>query len=97
MANNLTQEALANLIGCAPTHVSNIENNHTKVSLPLLVEIANVLGTGVDYLLLDQFIDLKQPLNNALYQDFQALSDKEKLFFLDLLKFVKEHDSVSIR
>ena len=59
IANNLTQEALASLIGCA--------------------------------------IDLKQPLNNALYQDFQELSDKEKLFFLDLLKFVKEHDSVCIR
>ena len=97
LAKNLTQEALASLIGCAPTHVSNIENNHTKVSLPMLVEIANALDTGVDYLLMDQYDNLTDPLLSALCQDFQSLSDQQKVFFIDLLRFIKNHDSFPIQ
>ena len=28
----LTQDSLAELVGCNTSHISNIENNHTKVS-----------------------------------------------------------------
>lgn len=49
----LTQERLAELINKSPKHISSIENATTKVSLPTLIDIANVLNTTVDYLLVD--------------------------------------------
>ena len=47
----LTQDNLAELIGCNTSHISNIENNYTKLSLNALLAIANSLDTSVDFLL----------------------------------------------
>lgn len=38
---NITQEKLAELSGVSVTHMSNIENANTKLSLPVLINIAN--------------------------------------------------------
>lgn len=51
----LTQEELAEMVGCYPSHISNIENNYTKASLNILLAIANSLGTSIDYFLSDQY------------------------------------------
>ena len=40
-SNKLTQEELAEMVGCNPSHISNIENNYTKASLNTLLAIAN--------------------------------------------------------
>ena len=40
---NITQEKLAELSGVSVTHMSNIENANTKLSLPVLINIANAL------------------------------------------------------
>lgn len=61
-SKNLTQDYIANAIGCNVSHVSNIENNHTKVSLNVLFSIADVLGVTMDYLLSDQLSDKSEVL-----------------------------------
>lgn len=48
---SITQEKLAELCNISIPHMSNIENANTKVSLPVLVDIANALNCTVDYLL----------------------------------------------
>ena len=50
-SRGLTQDLLAEIVGCNTSHISNIENNHTKVSLNVLLAIANALDTSIDYLL----------------------------------------------
>ena len=47
----ITQESLAKQIALSPTHVSNIETGNTKLSLPTMINIANVLAVSVDDLL----------------------------------------------
>ena len=39
----VTQETVADLIDITPAHMSNVETGKTKVSLPTLIAIANVL------------------------------------------------------
>jgi transcriptional regulator with XRE-family HTH domain len=56
----LTQEKLAEAAGVGIQHTSKIENGHTKLSLPAIISIANVLETTVDNLLMDS-IDASQP------------------------------------
>lgn len=41
----LTQDNLADIVGVNTSHISNIENNHTKVSLNVLLAITNALNT----------------------------------------------------
>lgn len=47
----LSQEELAEKVGISVTHMSHIETGNTKLSLPVLVELASVLGVGTDVLL----------------------------------------------
>ncbi len=48
---NITQEKLAELSGVSVTHMSNIENANTKLSLPVLINIANALDCDSSILL----------------------------------------------
>lgn len=47
-AYNLSQEQLAEKVGISTTHMSHIETGNTKLSLPVLVDIAKVLDVRTD-------------------------------------------------
>lgn len=49
----LTQEALAEKIGMSVTHISNLENAHSKASLTTFLNIANALDVSLDVLACD--------------------------------------------
>ena len=51
---NLSQEELAEKIGISTTHMSHIETGSTKLSLPVLVELAENLKVKTHYLLFSQ-------------------------------------------
>lgn len=50
-AHGLSQEALAEKVDISVTHMSHIETGNTKLSLPVLVDIARVLEVRTDDLL----------------------------------------------
>lgn len=52
-ASGLSQDQLAEKIGISTTHMSHIETGNTKLSLPVFVELAEVLGVRADELLYD--------------------------------------------
>ena len=49
----LSQERLAEKVNISVTHMSHIETANTKLSLPVLVDIATVLQVQTDELLFD--------------------------------------------
>jgi len=53
-ARNLSQENLAEQVGISVTHMSHIETGNTKLSLQVLVNLANVLEVRTDDLLYSQ-------------------------------------------
>lgn len=53
-AKELSQEQLAEQIWISTTHMSHIETGSTKLSLPVLVDIANALAVGADDILSEQ-------------------------------------------
>ena len=54
----LTQEELAGLCNCTPTHICNIENGKIGISLELLFKISILLGKSMDY-----FVDPQVKIN----------------------------------
>ena len=52
-AAGLSQEQLAERVWISTTHMSHIETGSTKLSLPVLVDLANVLHVSVDEILRD--------------------------------------------
>ncbi len=85
---NLTQEGLAQMVDCNVSHISNVENAHTKVSLIALLAIANALGTTIDYLLSSQYIKSENALDGAILKALENCSDEKKeriLRMIDLM------------
>ena len=76
---NLTQEQLAEKTGLSVTHISNIENNHTKLSIEKLIIIAKTLNLSLDSLIFDEIKETKQnyiiniPKDNIKKEDFDFL------------------------
>lgn len=81
VSRGFTQENLAEMVGCNTSHISNIENNHTKVSLNVLLSIANSLHTSIDYLLSNQYDNSSLALDNEILRAIQNIDNtkKEKL------------------
>ncbi len=85
---HLTQEELAEAVSCNTSHISNIENNYTKVSLPMLVSIANALDSSVDYLLKDSYNDKNTGIETELLLELNRLNDSEKKLLLRIAKVI---------
>lgn len=84
----LTQDNLAELVNCNTSHISNIENNHTKVSLNVLLAIANALNTSIDYILSEQYKNSSLALDNAIVRALRHCDNEKKekiLKFIDII------------
>lgn len=81
----LTQDNLAEMVGCNTSHISNIENNHTKVSLNVLLSIANSLNTSIDYLLSNQYENSSLALDNEILRAIRDFSNEKKEKILKMI------------
>lgn len=57
--NDLTQQNMADRLGCSQRVYSNYECGDVQIPIPLLIEVAKFYGTSVDYLL--ELTDEKKP------------------------------------
>ena len=87
---DITQEKLAEMTGLSTTHLSNVENAGTKVSLPSLVLIANALETTLDALVHDSLTVAREAYDKDFKDLLEDCSMKEKDFIYDLAKEAKK-------
>lgn len=84
----LTQDNLAEMVGCNTSHISNVENNHTKVSLNVLLAIANALNTSIDYLLSEQYENSSLALDNEVLRAIGDFDDNKKKKLLKMIEIL---------
>ncbi|MGO5231969.1 helix-turn-helix domain-containing protein [Thermoguttaceae bacterium LCP21S3_D4] len=84
----LTQDNLADIVGVNTSHISNIENNHTKVSLNVLLAITNALNTSIDYLLSEQYENSSLALDNEILRALKDCDDKKKKQILKMIEIL---------
>jgi len=82
---NMTQDNLAQMVDCNVSHISNVENAHTKVSLIALLAIANALNTTIDYLLSDQYTEPKDALDGAILKALKKCDTEKKERILKMI------------
>lgn len=87
-SRGLTQEKLAEMVGCNTSHISNIENNHTKVSLNVLLTIANSLHTSIDFLLSDQYDDPSLALDHEILRALKDCDIQKKEKILKMIDII---------
>ena len=93
-AQGLSQEELAARVGISVTHMSHIETGNTKLSLPVLVELACALGVQSDDLLFDRgsersrvLAELSDTLDRCTAQQLRILTDIVKAAKIALDKY----------
>lgn len=87
-SRGLTQDSLAELVGCNTSHISNIENNYTKVSLNVLLAIANALDTSIDYLLFGQYGNAAFALDNEILRALADCDNQKKEKILKIIEII---------
>ena len=95
-AQGLSQEELAEKINISTTHMSHIETGNTKLSLPVLVELAKVLEVRTDDLLntetarttTDTQKDVAELLEGCSFQEAKVIMEVVKATKLAMDKYL---------
>lgn len=87
---NITQERLAELCNISIPHMSNIENANTKVSLPVLVDIANALNCTVDQLLCNSLQNNSTVSNSIVNDILSDCNNSQKAIIMDTVVSLKD-------
>ncbi len=88
LAKGFTQDNLAEKVNCNISHISNIENAHTKVSLNVLLAISNALNTTIDRLLTDQYKNSSLALDNEILKVLKDCDNKKKEQILKMIEIL---------
>ena len=87
-AHGLSQEQLAERVGISVTHMSHIETGNTKLSLPVLVLLAEVLQVQTDDLLREGFFG-RRAAENEVLQMLEQCDEKQLRILTDVLRATK--------
>lgn len=87
-AHGLSQEQLAERVGISVTHMSHIETGNTKLSLPVLVELAQTLEVQTDDLLREEFYGRRNAENEVLGL-LQQCDERKMRILTDILRSAK--------
>ena len=87
ISKGLTQEYIANMADVNTSHISNIENNRVKISLPTLVHVCNALDVTIDYVLATEYT-VSSPLENEILKELHSCSDEKKEKILQIIKIL---------
>ena len=88
-AHKLSQETLSERIGISVTHMSHIETGNTKLSLPMLISIANALSVSTDTLLCDSVIHSKEIFAQEIQSAVADCDEYEIRILTEILKASK--------
>lgn len=78
-----TQAKLAEMLGYSIQHISHVETGSTKLSVELLVELANVLEVSVDELLMDS-LEYKKGSSHLI--TIEVYSNKEEQLISNVVR-----------
>lgn len=85
-----TQDDLCYECECSKAHLSHIERGKTKLSLPALVTIANVLKVGSDYLLYSNLNTSTQIIYGDILEEFKDCTPYEMMVILEQVRLTKK-------
>lgn len=88
-AHGLSQEELAEKVNISTTHMSHIETGNTKLSLPVLVDIATVLDVRTDDLIYDNPVTSISTVLDEIAEVLEHCTTNEAKVIVDVVKATK--------
>lgn len=87
--NGLSQEQLAEKINISVTHMSHIENGSTKLSLPVLVDFAEIFKISVDEIIFGKTNYEKDTMIDEIALILKNCTLEETMIIIDIIKSAK--------
>ncbi len=87
----LTQQKLAELADLEPSNVSHIERGATKLGLPTIVSISNVLGCSVDDLLCESLESPRLAYEKEASEILAGCTNTQKAIITESMLTLKEN------
>lgn len=88
-AQHLSQEELSEKVGISVTHMSHIETGNTKLSLPVLVQLAAVLEVRTDDLLFDTYPESKTISAHDIFRVLEECTAQQAQVIKDIVLATK--------
>ncbi len=85
-AMGFSQEELAEKTGISVTHMSHIETGNTKLSLPVLVKIAETLQVSSDALLFENTTTTKNSILDEITKNLAECNASQLMVISDIVK-----------
>ena len=89
ISKNLTQEYVATIANVNVSHISNIENNRVKISLPTLVNVCNALDTTVDYILSVEYKNPSSVIEQEILREVHSCTAETQEQILKIIRALK--------
>lgn len=89
---NLTQEQLAEKLNVSTTYIGYIERGERTLTLAKLVDLANLLGVSVDFLLTDSIPSSPSSKEKLWLQLLCSASEEEQELILEMAKLIVRHN-----
>ena len=89
-ARGFSQEQLAEAVGISVTHMSHIETANTKLSLAVLVEIAQALDARIDDLVFSPPRDSVGMIEEEIAEILKGCDGRQARIIRDLVKAAKQ-------
>lgn len=89
-ARGLSQEKLAERVNVSTAHISHLETGNTKLSLAVLVDIAAVLETGIDELVVGSESTGRGAAFSAVAEVTDPCTTREAKIIAEILKSAKQ-------
>ena len=90
LSKKMTQATLAEKVDIEPSHISHIERGATKLSLPTLISIANVLDTTLDELVYNNLVKCSHVSAKLMDDQLQDCSADELIALVEIVKATKK-------
>lgn len=88
-AQGFSQETLAEQAGISVTHMSHIETGNTKLSLPVLVDLAEILDVRTDELLYDGVFAGRSSTIDEIIQILDTCTAQQLRIIKNIIKTTK--------
>ena len=88
-AQGFSQETLAEQAGISVTHMSHIETGNTKLSLPVLVDLAEILDVRTDDILYDGIFAERISTIDEILQILDTCTAQQLKIIKNILKTTK--------
>lgn len=90
-SRKMTQDVLAERTNLSVMHISNLENNHCKMSLDSLASISEALDVSTDYLLFGHSKQYENDVVSQISDTFSDCTEAEQDFLLEMMTFTKQN------